>query len=328
MNAQSVETAKIDTPAHPVKLVEDVEYARPEGFPLTLDIYTPETESDHYPVILMIHGGGWLINDNSIMDESARYLAGHGEYVVVNINYRLLGDQDNTVTMDEIVGDVFGALLWVKENIGKFGGNPDQIIVTGDSAGGHLATSLATQGHRLTADGTFGPENDFHYRPSYLPKSGIPEEGVSVQGAMISYGAFDMLGNAQGGFETSGNIFWQLAGASARGIFGADIKPDSHADYYKAVSPTYLVQPATEMDYPPMLFTVGSKDNLTTPASIRAFMDKVSAAGHDQLTYWENEGRPHAFLDGGSNEFLGIEFNRDAIPALNYMLDWLEQTFQ
>jgi acetyl esterase/lipase len=103
------------------------------GFDLTMDIYTPQTRKKQYPVIVMYHGGGWLINNKSIMDEGAAYLASHGEYVVCNVNYRLLGDLDNSVTMDEIVGDAFGALLWVQENIAEYGGDPDKIIVTGDS---------------------------------------------------------------------------------------------------------------------------------------------------------------------------------------------------
>jgi hypothetical protein len=53
----------------------------------------------------MFHGGGWLINDKSIMDQAAKYMASNGEYVVCNVDYRLLGDQGNTVTLNEIVND-------------------------------------------------------------------------------------------------------------------------------------------------------------------------------------------------------------------------------
>jgi acetyl esterase/lipase len=109
-------------PKHGVTKVSDVKWASPRGFDLTMDIYTPQTGRKKYPVIIMYHGGGWLINNKSIMDEASAWLAGNGEYVVCNVNYRLLGDLDNSVTMDEIVGDAFGALLWVKENIKKYGG--------------------------------------------------------------------------------------------------------------------------------------------------------------------------------------------------------------
>ena len=52
-------------------LAEDVLWASPDGFDLTMDIYTPKSGRDAYPVIVMFHGGGWLINDKSIMDQSS-----------------------------------------------------------------------------------------------------------------------------------------------------------------------------------------------------------------------------------------------------------------
>lgn len=96
---------------------KDIVFASPEGFDLTMDIYTPDTDKEQYPVVVIWHGGGWLINTNEIMDEMSQYLAEIGEFVVCNVNYRLLGDQNNTVTLNEIVEDVFGSLLWIKANI-------------------------------------------------------------------------------------------------------------------------------------------------------------------------------------------------------------------
>ncbi|MBC6993478.1 alpha/beta hydrolase [Lewinella lacunae] len=312
--------------SHTFTKVADVKWAAPRGFDLTMDIYTPDTKKRSYPVIIMYHGGGWLINNKSIMDEGAAYLASHGEYIVCNVNYRLLGDLENTVTMDEIVSDALGARLWVRENIAKYGGDPKRIIVTGDSAGGHLATMVATQGHRMAEDGDFNPPN-YTFRPSYLPADGIKASDANVQAAIISYGAFNPYAEGSNSFESASNIFWQLGGAQPRGIMGRDYNPTDHAERYKMISPIHLVDAATSRNYPPMLFTVGSKDNLTTPASIQAYMDKLKMAGHDDLTYWVHEGRPHAFLDSGSNAFLGIEFQRDAVPALNYMLDYLNGLF-
>lgn len=320
-----VTTAVGNGNVHEFAKASDVKWASPRGFDLTMDIYTPQTGKEAYPVIIMYHGGGWLINDKSIMDKGSAYLARNGEYVVCNVNYRLLGDLDNSVTMNEIIGDAFGAALWIRENIAKYKGDPDELIVTGDSAGGHLATMVATQGHRLCDQDFSAP--GFCFRPSYLPAAGLPKNGFSISAAIISYGSFDQYGAASNGFESSGNIFWQLGGATPRSILGGDKTPRANAEAYKAVSPLYRVKPADEVNYPPMLFTVGSEDNLTTPASIRTYIDKLRTAGHDDLKYWVHEGRPHAFLDSGSNEFLGIEFTKDAIPALDYMLGYLNERF-
>jgi len=311
---------------HGVTKASDIKWASPRGFDLTMDIYTPQTGRKKYPVIIMYHGGGWLINNKSIMDEASTWLAGNGEYVVCNVNYRLLGDLENSVTMDEIIGDAFGALLWVKENIKKYGGDRKKITVTGDSAGGHLATMVATQGHRVAADAEFTAP-DYQFKPSYVPVKGVSRKKLEVQAALISYGAFDMLSSAKGGFETSGNVFWQMSGTEARGLFGEEFNPNDHADRYRAVSPIYNIRKASKGSYPRMLFTVGADDKVTTPASIKVYTDKLKAAGQIDHKYWMYAGRPHAFLDSGTNEFLGIEFKRDAIPALEYMLKWLDGVF-
>jgi acetyl esterase/lipase len=310
--------------------VSDVLWASPKGFDLTMDIYTPNSGKKSYPVIVIFHGGGWLINNKSIMNEAAAYLASKGEYVVCNVNYRLLPDQNNTVKINEIVEDVFGAILWIKENIAKYKGNPAKIAVTGDSAGGHLATMVVLQGHNLTSKGFAGAKLGFN--PSYLPKGKTAEKiakknGLAVQAAMISYGAFDLYASALGSFEKESNVFWNMAKARPRGIFGEGVNVNTHPHYYKQVSPIYLIPKASERKLPPMLFTVGSKDQLTTPASIENFIGKMKEAGHTSIEYWVHEGRPHAFLDSGSNEFLGISFAKDAPPALDKMLAFLNKIF-
>lgn len=117
-------------------VVQNVEWAKPEGISLTMDIYTPSTGKKNYPVYVIFHGGGWLINNETIMDQMSQYIVEHADYVVCNVNYRLLPENNNTTTMNQIVEDVMGAVVWIRENIAKHKGNPQQIAVSGDSAGG------------------------------------------------------------------------------------------------------------------------------------------------------------------------------------------------
>lgn len=309
----------------------DVPWASPEGFDLTMDIYTPNLELESYPVIVMFHGGGWLINNKSIMDEAAAYLATHGQYVVCNVNYRLLVDQENTVMMNEIVEDAMGAVLWVKAHIAAYQGDPEKIILTGDSAGGHLAMITALQKQALSSQRFQGAPHGF--QPSWLPEGQTAEaiadaDDLAVQALMISYGAFDIYKIClQDGLESTSNMFWMFAQSQARGIFGPAINVKDHPEYYKKVSPVYNIPSAADQALPPMLFTVGENDDLTSPASIEQFMDQLKDAGHENLTYWVHEGRPHAFLDSGTNEFLQISFAEDAPPALEVMIDFLDEIF-
>ena len=170
-------------------LAEDVLWASPGGFDLTMDVYTPVGDNGPYPVLMIFHGGGWLINDKSIMDQMAQYIATNGEYVVCNVDYRLLADQANTVTLDQIIGDVVGSVLWVKERISQYGGDPTQLAVTGDSAGAHLSAAVVNLGNRLSAEPY--SEDNLAFKPSYLPQAMTAQQvadsrGVKVQAAQIA----------------------------------------------------------------------------------------------------------------------------------------------
>jgi acetyl esterase len=310
-------------------LAKDVLWASPNSFDLTMDIYTPTSGKDAYPVLLIFHGGGWLINDKSIMDQASSYLATNSEYVICNVNYRLLADQDNTVTIDQIVGDAFGAVLWVKAHIGVYGGDANKVAVTGDSAGAHLAAMIVNSGHQLGSDAY--SELSPLFIPSYL-QDGITAEvvaeqrGLSVQAAILSYGAFDLYSPDMRDIESWKNPFWLVAGSLARGLFGDDFHAEDNPIMYQGVSPIYNIPAIEELVLPPQLLTVGSDDPLVSPASVSAYLAKLQNAGHS-AQYWEYEGRSHAFLDSGSNALLASSFEKDAPVALDIMIDFLDEVF-
>ena len=309
---------------------QDIEWVSLDGSPLTMDIYTPNTALEHYPVLVIFHGGGWLINDKTPMTAMSDYIATNAQYVICNVNYRLLVDADNTITMNQIIEDAMGAVLWVKENISSYKGDPDKIMITGDSAGGHLAAMILLAGNQLESDGFSGVS--FGFKPSYLPEgktaeSIASENGLDVQGAILSYAALDMVAACeQGGLESPTNVFWAMAGATPRGIFGNEISLENNPEYYRAVSPQALIPASTEKLLPPVLCTVGSIDFVVPPSSVEAFVSLMIENGHS-AEYWVHEGRNHAFLDGGSNAFLGTEFERDGIPAITKMIEFMDQVF-
>jgi acetyl esterase len=312
---------------------DNIPWASPAGVKLTMDIYTPETGKKNYPVYVIFHGGGWLINNETIMDEMSRYIVQRGEYVVCNVNYRLLTANSNTTNMNQIIEDVMGAVLWIKENIRTYGGDAKRIAVSGDSAGGHLSAMIANASDKLESDGFAGPTLGFN--PSYLPKGKTAEQiqkenGLAVQAVILNYPAVDIYAscspsNSGGGFETSSNMFWQFGQATARGIFGKDINVTSNPDYYKVVSPAYTIPTGRKL--PPHLLCVGSKDNLTTPESVKAYADALEKSGNS-VEFWIYEGRPHAYLDSGKNDFLGTAFLKDAPQAIDRIMVFLDKTLQ
>lgn len=316
--------------AHEFKVHKNIVWASPKNFPLTLDLYVPSTGKAKYPVLIIYHGGGWLINNNSIMNSMSEYVASHSEFIVANVNYRLLPDNKNTTMINEIVEDAMGGVLWVKDNIAQYGGDPKRIAVTGDSAGGHLASMILTSGRNLSSDSFSAKNLGFH--PTYLPKGKTSEQlaqadGLKVQAAVISYGAFDMYANATNGFEKPSNIFWSLAKADARGIFGSSINVTDNANYYKAVSPIYNIPSVSSYKLPPQFIHVGSTDNTTPPASVKNYVEALQKAGQS-VEFKIYEGKNHAFLDSGCNEFLKTCFDKDAPDTLNDIIKFLEKTLK
>jgi len=310
-------------------LVEDVLWASPSGFDLGMDIYTPSSGRGPYPVIVMFHGGGWLINDKSIMNQASAYLATRADYVVCNVDYRLLADLDNSVMLNEIVEDAFGAVLWVKDHIRRYGGDATRIAVTGDSAGGHLSAMVVNLGDRLSSE-PFS-EASPSFQPTYLPAGQTAEQvaalgGLEVQAAVLSYGAFDVLQSAVDGFESLRNPFWLFSGSLPRGLFGSDHNVTEHPELYRALSPVHHIPLVDVRVLPPQLLTVGTEDPVVRPASVKAYLEKLESAGQ-AAEYWEYAGRPHAFLDSGSNAILGISFEADAPEALDVMIRFLDDVF-
>jgi arylformamidase len=102
-----------------------------------LDIYLPAENSTNAPVMVYIHGGFWT----SRHKDDFRFLAAswiQKGYVVVVVNYSLIPQ----ITLAGIVDQCVRSLIWVRENILDFGGDPDKIRLVGHSAGGHLAAML------------------------------------------------------------------------------------------------------------------------------------------------------------------------------------------
>jgi acetyl esterase len=107
---------------------------------LPLRIYTPEAWSrSPRPVVLNLHGGGFVLGSARQSDWSASIVAAELDAVVVSVDYRLAPAH----RFPAAVEDCYDALLWTAEHAADLGGDPGRIGVLGDSAGGNLAAVVA-----------------------------------------------------------------------------------------------------------------------------------------------------------------------------------------
>jgi para-nitrobenzyl esterase len=119
---------------------------------LTLNVVTPESPSTNpLPVMVFIHGGGYLLGSSATPIYDGAALARKG-CVYVSVNYRLgalgcldlssLSNRDITIDDNLYLRDLVMALRWVRDNISAFGGDPQNVTIFGESAGAHAVATL------------------------------------------------------------------------------------------------------------------------------------------------------------------------------------------
>lgn len=121
----------------PVAKVENRTFAGPGGA-VPIRIYTPEGKGP-MPVVLYIHGGGWVIADLDTYDASPRAIANAAHAIVVSTHYRQAPENKFPAAHE----DTLAAYKWVLTNAGKLGGDPTRVAVVGESAGGNMAANIA-----------------------------------------------------------------------------------------------------------------------------------------------------------------------------------------
>jgi para-nitrobenzyl esterase len=118
---------------------------------LTLNVWTPAADAARRPVMVWIHGGGFVTGSGGGHLYRGDRLAVHGDVVVVTINYRLgvLGfiagealREDDGAAGNWGLLDQVAALRWVHDNIDAFGGDPGNVTIFGESAGSMSVTTL------------------------------------------------------------------------------------------------------------------------------------------------------------------------------------------
>jgi acetyl esterase/lipase len=117
-----------------------------------LDVYSPKEKIATGQVLIFIHGGSWDTGHKGLYKFIGCAFAANGITTVI-INYRL----SPSTHYEGIAFDCARAVAWVKENIHTYGGNPNDIYLSGHSAGGHLAALLLTDPRYFEKAGVVHP---------------------------------------------------------------------------------------------------------------------------------------------------------------------------
>jgi acetyl esterase/lipase len=260
-------------------------YASPDGKPLELDVYLPEStvaimksgSNRGRPAIVVVHGGSWNSGERSDFPDWTYWLASLG-LVVFDIDYRLT-PQPNWKQATE---DVRTAVQWVKGHAAQFGIDPERVGLMGRSAGGHLALLSAYSG------------------------VGTPSE---VQAVVALYAPTDLTW----AYSHPANQHVIDGPATLRNFTGGT--PESLPDVYRAASPITYIRPGI----PPTLLIHGGEDQLVRTENTVRLIERIQNIATDSSRYravvipYAQHGFDYNFNGWGSqlSRQIMLEFLRD-----------------
>lgn len=211
-----------------------------------LDIYLPENTNGKIPLVVFIHGGGWLSNDKyadiGYMKETVSEILESG-YALASIDYRF----STQATFPAQMLDCNAAISYLVDNAEKYGLDTDRMVVMGFSAGGHLASMVGlAKNNEVDAFFIPGSNKDF-----------------SFKGVVDFYGPADLT------------LFPGATDAKSPEGLLIGAAPLDRPDLAKNASPVSFVD---END-PPFLIIHGEKDDLVSPRQSHLLSSWLSVKG-------------------------------------------------
>jgi acetyl esterase/lipase len=248
-----------------------------------LDLYIPTTGNGPFPVVIMIHGGGFMMGDKA----DGAGLAGvdqllAADYAVASINYRLSGEAKYPAQ----INDAKAAVRFLRANATTYNLNPDKFGAWGASAGGSLVALLGTTCGVAELEGA---------------DLGNADQSSCVQAAVDWFGPIDFLKMDEQFAGTSCPQTHNDASSPESQLVGAAIQ--TVPDLVKTTNPTNYITP----DDAPFFIQNGSADCNIPPIQSKNLADALSAViGADKVTYMLIDGAGHG----------GAQFSTDANLAL------------
>lgn len=243
-----------------IEVERGVEFCTVDGQCLRLDVFRPKTPGTRRPAIVQVHGGAWISGLKWLQGIPLLGQLAASGWVGFNVDYRL----SPRAAFPAHLVDVKRAIAWVREHADEYGVDPDFIVVTGGSAGAHLAALVG-----LTA-------ND----PAYQP--GFESADTSVAAVVAFYGIYDLTDRRR-----------PLSRAFRRALerWVLQVKHADDPDAFARASPIERVR----VDAPPFYVVHGADDSVAPVQGARDFVESLRAVSHAPVVYLEIPGAGHAF---------------------------------
>jgi acetyl esterase len=108
---------------------------------LLANLYTPPGAEGPLPVLVYLHGGGWVAGSVATHDPFCRLLSGAAEVIVASVEYRMAPEHPYPAAVE----DTLAAAQWADQHAGEWGGDATRLALGGDSAGANLAAVVANR---------------------------------------------------------------------------------------------------------------------------------------------------------------------------------------
>lgn len=279
-------TAIVATPT-----VQDVAYASLSPTQ-KLDLYLPEGDGP-FPLIINVHGGGFMMGDKSNPAEADTFLA--NGYAVASVDYRLSGE----ALAPAQIQDLKAAVRWLRANAQTYNLDPERFAAFGQSAGGNLVALLGTSCGVAELEGA---------------DLGNAEQSSCVQAVVDWFGPTDFLQMDQQFAGTSCPATHDDANSPESMLLGAPIQ--TVPEQAQAVNPiTYA-----SSDAPPFLIQHGTADCNVPPQQGQLLYDAlepVIGADNVTLTFLEGAGHGGAQFSDAANMQVVLDFLDRALGNSN-----------
>ena len=218
---------------------------------IPIRIYRPDTEDTH-SLIMLFHGGGWVVGDLDTEDSTSRCLVNRVNAVLVSVDYRLAPE----TRFPGATEDCYAATVWAVEHAEELGVDASKLAVAGTSAGGNLSAAVSLMardrgGPDIRHQALFCPVIDYKFdRPSYIANA--DDYGLTRDGMIWFWEQY--LGPDDDGSNPYASPIRaeSLAGLADATVIAAEYDPllDEAADYAAALKAAGV--DATFTEYPGM----------------------------------------------------------------------------